>query len=323
MVNDLNHFSEIIGQDEAVDFLQNALNRNKVSHAYLFLGPEGVGKMKSALTFAQVLINNTDKEAHIFWQEGIHPDLMIIEIREDKNIIIKEQITEEMEPWLSLKPYRAKHKIVIIRDSHLISEEAANALLKTLEEPPLYAIIILVADQDKLLETIISRCQVIRFFPVQDDILANYLLNLGASLNLAQDISKLAQGNVALANRFLNDGNILVKWQEARDMVVKLSSRDISQVFVVADLINSDTDLFINMLETILRDILIYKTTSNEDLVIIKENINLANYLNIKETYHLKDTIKNINQLKGYYRRYVNSKLISINIAREIWQAFN
>ncbi|HZJ84120.1 MAG TPA: hypothetical protein VFD02_01075 [Syntrophomonadaceae bacterium] len=319
----LNHFSEIIGQDRAISLLENSLAKNQVNHAYLFLGPEGIGKMLTAVTFAHRLIAAADKDAPIFFRENVHPDLMLIEIRESRTVILKEQVTDELEPWLALKPYRSKHRIAIIRDSHLISDEAANALLKTLEEPPSYAVIILVADRDSLLETIISRCQIVRFFPVVASILEKHLISLDVPVDLAANISNLAQGNVALAQRLVTEEDLLDKWQEARAMLKNLASSDISQVFALAEFIEIAPDLFINMLEIILRDILIYKTTSNKDLVIIAENIELALGLEIRDINSLKETINYMGQLKGYYRRYINSKLICINIARSIWEALH
>ncbi|HZK43102.1 MAG TPA: hypothetical protein VFC73_02330 [Syntrophomonadaceae bacterium] len=319
----MNHFSEIIGQDVAISLLQSSIDKRQVSHAYLFIGPQGVGKKLTALSFAWQLIAIDDQDARIFWLDQVHPDLMIIEVQEKKTVITKEQITKEMEPWLALKPYRAKHRIVIIKDSHLMSDEAANALLKTLEEPPPYAVIILVADQSRLLETIVSRCQIIKFSVVTDHIIEQHLINKGVEATLALEVSKLAQGSVALAEQFIQDETIREKWDQAREMIKDLSSRDVAQIFTVAEAIDKDTELFTNMLETILRDILIYKTTKQETLVVISDNIILANNLKIDEINQLRAAINKINQLKRNYRRHVNSMLISVNIAKNIWQAFH
>ncbi len=141
--------------------------------------------------------------------------------------------------------------------------------------------------------------------------------------DLASNIAKLAQGSIALANRFAQEEDLLAKWQEARDIVRSLAGPDISQVFMVAETIEPAADLFINMLEIILRDILIYKSTENKDLVIIPENIALASEFKIRDLNRLKETINYINNLKDYFRRYINSKLISINIARDIWQTLH
>ncbi len=319
----MNHFSSIVGQAGALSLLQSSFDQGKISHAYLFSGPSGVGKMLTAVTFAWQLIAATDDDADIFWADQVHPDLMVIEIPANKTIITKEQITKEMEPWLALKPYRAKRRIVIVRDSHLISVEAANALLKTLEEPPLYAVIILVADQEDLLETITSRCQLVRFFPVADQVIEQYLLAEGASPSVACEVAKLAQGSVALARRFIQEEGLREKWQQAREMIDKLNSSDVGQVFTAAETIDTDTDLYTNMLETIIRDILIYKTTNKEDFVISLDNISLAASIKSNQLHGLKDAIKQINGLKKNYRRYVNSMLISVNIARSIWQAMH
>ena len=318
----MNHFSDIVGQDGAVEFLQKASASDTVSHAYLFVGPSGVGKMLTALTFAWQLIAKTDEEVHIFQTEGVHPDLMVLEVPQDKTVITKEQITEEMEPWLALKPYRAKRRLVIIRDSHLMRREAANALLKTLEEPPSYAVIILVADQEIQLETIISRCQTLRFFPVTDLVMEQYLLANQASPELAAEVTKLAQGNIALARRFINEDKLRDKWHQAREMIRKLNSADTGEVFRAAETIDTETDLYVNMLETITRDIIIYKKTSDKDLI-NPDNISLAENVTDNQAVFLKTALQEIQALKNNYRRNVNAKLIHVNIARSIWQALH
>ncbi|NLB88923.1 MAG: hypothetical protein GX790_06820 [Syntrophomonadaceae bacterium] len=319
----MNYLSQIIGQNAAISLLQSALDNNTISHAYLFVGPQGVGKMLTAQSLAWQLLASTDKDAHIFWQDQFHPDLKIIEIQDNKTVITKEQITKDMEPWLCLKPYRAEHRIVLIKDAHFMSIEAANALLKTLEEPPLYAVIILIADQDNLLETITSRCQSIKFYPVKEEVIKDYLVKKNVEEKLALEVSKLAQGSINLAERFIQEESLREKWHQARQMLKDLSSSDQAQVFAAAEVIDSDPDLFTNMLATILRDILVYKTTNNEELVIISDNINLANNLKIVQINRIKEAINKINALKMNYRRYVNSMLISVNIARTIWQAFH
>jgi len=100
---------------------------------------------------------------------------MNIERLEKKTQISIEQINREMEPWLAMKPFRAAHRVIIINEAHLLSLPAANALLKTLEEPPPYAVIILVADEMMLLETIVSRCQRLRFGLLSEKTLGDFL----------------------------------------------------------------------------------------------------------------------------------------------------
>jgi DNA polymerase-3 subunit delta' len=152
----MDYFAGLVGQEKTIKFLQRIISNRDINHAYLFWGAAGIGKMQAARAFAHALISQEDYQAHIYLKEGIHPDLNIIEIIEGKTRISREQIVKELEPWLAKKPYQAQHRVVLIRDAHLMTPEASNALLKTLEEPPAHSLIILVADDQNILATIIS-----------------------------------------------------------------------------------------------------------------------------------------------------------------------
>ena len=112
----MNYFTEIVGQERAINLLTKSMDNDNISHAYLFSGPAGVGKMQVAMAFAYSLIHLQDKQAAIYFSENLHPDLLIIEKLENRSLISKEQITQVLEPWFALKPYRAQRRVAIIRD---------------------------------------------------------------------------------------------------------------------------------------------------------------------------------------------------------------
>ncbi|WP_054695248.1 hypothetical protein [Syntrophomonas palmitatica] len=164
--------------------------------------------MLTARALAYTLIASADRQAEIFFRENIHPDLMVIEKIEGKTTILKEQISREMQPWLEMKPSRSHNKVAIIRDAHLMRPEAANALLKTLEEPPLYAIIILVTDENNLLETIVSRCQLLTFKSLKEADIQELLISQGINSRLAEQAARLSQGSPAYALQFVQSGDM-------------------------------------------------------------------------------------------------------------------
>ncbi len=176
-------FSDIKGQDNAIVRLKAGLENNHVASAYLFSGPEGVGKRLAALNFAKALNcleNNSDGcgtcVSCVKIEKGIHPDLHIVDNGAFENIKIEDIRVLQRE--IALRPYEGRRKIFLINNAHNFNSDSANAFLKTLEEPSGSSVIILVTDKPRLLfRTIISRCQVIKFFelsrPEFEEVLKN------------------------------------------------------------------------------------------------------------------------------------------------------
>jgi len=163
-------FSEIIGQQVAVDILRKSVKKNRPHHAYLFVGPDGVGKRATAIAFARGLnclssqpdgCDRCDSCRKI--GNGTHPDVELISPLEGGLTISIDQI-RKLQRSVAYKPLEGKWKVYIIDDAASATEEAANCLLKTLEEPPPKVILILITENIyRLLSTVRSRCQVILF----------------------------------------------------------------------------------------------------------------------------------------------------------------
>lgn len=317
----MDYFAEIVGQERAIDLLKKSMDNANISHAYLFSGPAGVGKMQVAMAFARTLIYLQDKQAGVYFSENIHPDLFIIEKLENRSLIGKEQITQELEPWLALKPYRAQRRIAIIRDAHLMSLEAANALLKTLEEPPGYALIILISDDDNLLETIVSRCQVVRFFPLAEKDLASYLLNQGFDEEKASWAAQLGQGSVSRALRFAQEEGLEQIWDSVITIITDLARGKRAAIFEISEKIKVAPELCIKLMETILRDALIAGKSRQQGIHLAPEVPELQELLQGKDQGKIMQALTEIDKLKGYYRRNINSVLINTNIGYQLWEA--
>jgi len=176
-------FEKLIGNSNAKDILIKAINLNNILHSYMFIGPEGVGKKQFAKQFAKmVLCMKTDKEENgpcneckscIEFESNNNPDFYILE-EEQTNIKI-EQI-RMLQSKIYEKPIISDKKVYIIDNSEKMTKEAQNSLLKTLEEPPEYIIIILISSNENiLLNTIKSRCMKIPFNKIEDDVLEKYL----------------------------------------------------------------------------------------------------------------------------------------------------
>ncbi len=186
---------DIIGHKQQLERLTHAMETSTLAHAYLFAGPEGVGKRTIAVKLAQELLEWEKREK---WgakgAEFFHPDFLFIDGADGIKI---EQI-RELTYKLSLKPYSAKYKIAVIDAAEQMSDEAANALLKSLEEPKPYTIIILItSNPNRLPKTIVSRTQKINFGLVE-----------GRAIELTdEEFFKTFQGN-SLADRLISASEI-------------------------------------------------------------------------------------------------------------------
>lgn len=174
-------FNDIIGQEPIKKHLQTALAQNNVSHAYLFCGDSGSGRHTLAKAFARALLCEQPTPDHdacghckscLQAASANHPDIRVI-THEKFNIRVDE-IREQLNNDIQIKPYSSKYKVYIIPDAHRMNEQAQNALLKTLEEPPAYAVIILLSDNESaLLPTIVSRCITLQMKPVSEKDIAD------------------------------------------------------------------------------------------------------------------------------------------------------
>jgi DNA polymerase-3 subunit delta' len=166
----------ILGQEQPKALFGDIMKKQKLAHAYIFAGPEGVGKFLFARELAKAILcekatgcgkcRSCLRIAH-----KNHPSLNILSVLEKKKNIPIEAI-RDLEHEIALKPFEGKYKIFIIDNAETLSEEATNAILKTLEEPPPYSLIILVSSKpEALLPTILSRCHLIRFYPLPENVL--------------------------------------------------------------------------------------------------------------------------------------------------------
>lgn len=223
-------FEQIIGNRKIQEQLIRAIQNQKTSHSYLFIGTEGIGKKEMAKEFAKSLLClkgtiycNTCKSCIEFDTQN-NPDFQFIE--PDGNTIKIEQI-RDMQKKVVEKPIISNRKIYIINDSDKMTKEAQNCLLKTLEEPPEYVTIILVGtNENAFLSTIKSRCTILRFQDIPEDELKKFLLNKGITL---QDdaLLKLFGGSIGKA-LLLQDKQD--EYMQLYDMLAHIQQKDIIEI---------------------------------------------------------------------------------------------
>ncbi len=220
-------FQSIIGHKNITSFLEKSLKNDEVSHAYLFYGPARLGKRTTAEIFAGKILGRSIVN---------HPDVYSVareqnekEERLNKNISVAQ--IRELERKLSLSSFLNSYKIGIIEEAEAMNDEAANSLLKTLEEPtPKTVIILLSTSAAALPATIVSRCQTLKFLPVSQEKIYDHLLTLGASRDEAREIAGVSRGKPGAAldfwrNRVVESGQgAIAEYAEKAKEIIDLMS---------------------------------------------------------------------------------------------------
>ncbi len=242
----------LIGNQHITSFLERSIANNKVNNAYIFLGPNNLGKTTTAVWFAKSLLCENKEEGKFSppcedcpscrqirankEEEGtfgiLHGDFHLIKREEDKKNVSIEQIRELIK-MLSLSSFLGSYKIGIIKNAESLSEGAANALLKTLEEPREKVVIILVAScLEDIPATIASRSQTLNFYPVESGIIYDFLVeNLDCQRSLAKNISRLSLGRPALAIKFFEDKEFYKNYLLKVDLFLNFFNQNINERF--------------------------------------------------------------------------------------------
>lgn len=280
----MGNFQNIIGHGNIIQYLQKTIEADKVSHAYILDGEKGCGKKKLADAFCLALQcenNQTDgcMECHSCKQvlSQSHPDVIYFN-REKENTIGVDEIREQINNTVAIKPYSGKYKIYVIEDAHLMTVQAQNSLLKTIEEPPQYVIILLLtSNRQKLLLTIQSRCIKINLRPVNEAKIKNYLMEEYEIPDYKADVcAAFSQGNVGRAIKLAKSDD----FNELKDMALRLV-RNIRnmEVYEIIEYIKNIQEKkmsiseYLDLLLVWYRDVLVFKTTKNANKLIFKEKI--------------------------------------------------
>jgi DNA polymerase-3 subunit delta' len=215
----------ILGHESAIRYFKSQTKAGNTRHAYLIVGPDGVGRRTLALAFAKALNCTQAPQEGDFCDECLacrqineqrYADLTVLEVEEGSKDIKIDQV-RDMQQTLALSPYQSRFRMVLIPDFQRATIGASNALLKSLEEPPSKALLILTADaKESLLETIASRCEVIRLRPSPIEKLESFLKEeKGLEAKLAKKLAHLAAGKVGTALSYSQDPQSLDDYTEA------------------------------------------------------------------------------------------------------------
>ena len=295
-------FADIIGQDQLKEHIQNAITSNKVSHAYIINGERNAGKEFIARIFAMTLQcekGGTDpcKGCHSCKQalSHNHPDIVYIS-HEKPNTIGVEDIRGQINNDIGIKPYSSPRKIYIMNEGEKMTPQAQNALLKTLEEPPEYAVILILTDNvEALLPTVISRCVGLNRKPVSDNLVKKYLMEeLSVPDYKANICVSFARGNIGKAKLLASSEEFEKVKDEAITLVKYINDMEINEIVKAIKKIMAykrDVNDYLDILTVWYRDVLLFKATKDMNSLVFKQEIQQIRRVADRSTYEGIETI--------------------------------
>jgi DNA polymerase III subunit delta' len=313
----------LIGHEWAVDMLKKHVSNGTTRHAYLFAGPPGLGRRTLALRFAQALNCQTPVETGIPCggcrdckqiEAMQHADLTIIQAESEGGTLKVDQIRGARRS-LTLKPYQSNYRVALFFRFQEANDNAANALLKTLEEAPSYAVLILTADNpEQLLPTIVSRCEVLRLRPLKIESVQSALENRGIETGQARLIAHISGGRFGYALRLIENEALLEKREERLNDLQSLISASRVEKFAYADKLARDKE---SMRQAVLiwlsywRDIMLRSAQAETPLVNVDRNVEIEDLAGRLDLSIARRAVSDFEDVLEKMERNVNSRLLA------------
>ena len=295
-------FENILGNNKIKQELEQAVKLNKLSHSYMFIGTSGIGKKLIAKEFSKMLLclgeqkycNNC--KSCIEFDSSNNPDFQIIQ--PDGSSIKIDQI-REMQNKIIEAPIVSKRKIYLIDDAHLMTKEAQNCLLKTLEEPPEFVVIILIgSNENSFLSTIKSRCTIIKFQEIENSEIVKYMEQNYQMTNISENMLQIFSGSIGNAERLKDKQE---DYSKVEEIINNLDKKDLIDIVQASEIL--------------------YKS---------KENINdILDYINIillkmaKENYLYTNCIKIVENTKKGLAQNANYDMCIDDLLFKMWEEVN
>ena len=294
-------FKEIIGNSEVKDYLIKSLKNRNILHSYLFIGTEAIGKLLMAKVFAKKILclendkDNCNCKSCLCFDSNNHPDFIFIN---QEGETIKVDTIRDLTEKIIEKPIISSKKVYIINDCEKMTKEAQNCLLKTLEEPPEFVVIILISSNENLiLNTIKSRCMTVKFHNIDDNELKNYAINVLGYDNISENLLKSFYGSIGKA----------IKLRDSKDKYDKI------------DLLVSNLDRK-DIIDIMLEGKIIY---DKENIYDILDYIIVCLYSKYKENEKYLECIKYVNKCADRIRSNGNFDMSMDKLLFDMWEELN
>lgn len=321
-INEMKGFDGVVGHQEIISHLQNAIRLGKVSHAYIFGGEHGAGKKLLASLFAMTLQCQ---------EQGVepcmkcpscrkalnknHPDIIYV-VHEKPNSIGIDEIRGQLINDVGIRPYESPYKIYIVNDADKLTLQAQNALLKTIEEPPAYAVILLLtSNMDALLPTITSRCVKLGLRPVKENMVKEYLMEkLHIPDYQAQVDASIAQGNIGKAKQIAQSEEFGQMTENALRLLRRSSDMELYELVDAVKMLSADKQNIYDYLDIFIlwfRDVLLFKATKEVDGLVFKDQLNDIKERARKSSYEgIENMIDAVEKAKTRLHANVNFDLV-------------
>ena len=315
-------FQDIIGQEQIKEHLRNALATGKVSHAYIINGEKSSGKEFIAKVFAMALQCEQGQmdpcqECRSCKQalSGNHPDIIYV-THEKPNTISVDDIRRQVNGDVAIKPYSAPRKVYLIGEAEKMTVQAQNALLKTLEEPPEYAVIIfLTSNVNTLLPTIMSRCVMLHMKPVADELVKEYLCGqLQIPDYKAEVCAAFARGNIGRAKALASSEDFENVKSEALSLLKYIQDMELNEIIAAVKKITEyklEINDYLDICAIWYRDALLFKATNDVNHLIFREEIQALRRTAQRSSYEgIESIIKALDTAKKRLDANVNFELV-------------
>ncbi|MBF4784981.1 ATP-binding protein, partial [Clostridioides difficile] len=292
-------------------YLTNSIKKNKLNNAYMFEGMDGIGKKKFADELSKLLLDYENLENS--------PDYVLI--KPDGNSIKIAQI-RNLQSDIVIRPHK-DYKIYIINNAEKMTVEAQNALLKTLEEPPNYAIIILVTNnKESLLETIKSRCDIIKFSPIPIEDLKRYLINTGIEEERAQLLAIFSRGSIENALNLSQSSEFSMMREDIQQYIQIMLDKNIVEILNIPNNMEKYRGKIIALLDMMInyfRDIILLKENVNKNMLINVDKLvfiqNMSGKISYSQLSKIIDIIEDAkSKIKSNCNFNISIQVMSLNI---------
>ncbi len=314
-------FKDIVGQEQINEHLTKAIEQEKVSHAYILCGEKYAGKEFIARVFAQALLCEGEGErpcgkcpSCIQALTDNNPDIIYV-THEKPNLIGIDDIRNQVNGDINIKPFRGRKKIYIINEAEKMNQQAQNALLKTFEEPPEYAVILLlVTNAEELLPTILSRAVMLNLKPVRDELVKKFLMEEIKVPDYKADVCvAFSRGNIGKAKNLASNEDFDTIKNDVLNMLKNVKTMDVSELTACvkrASELKADIKDYLDIIMVWYRDVLLFKATADPNGLIFKEELQYIKKVAEKTSYEgVEEIIEAVEAAKRRLNANVNFDL--------------
>ena len=315
-------FKDVVGHRDIIQYIQDAVGQNKVSHAYILNGQRGSGKKMLAKLFAMTLQCESGQtepcgmcRSCVQANHGNQPDIITVKHEKPASISV-DDVREQINGDIMIKPYSSPYKVYIIPEADLMTPQAQNAILKTIEEPPEYAVIFLLTENaDSLLPTIRSRCVMLKLRNIKDKLVKKYLMEqLQIPDYQAELCAAFAQGNIGRATMLATSEHFNEIKEEAIQLMKYIDEMELHEIVSAIKAINRyklQIDDYLDIITIWYRDILLYKATKDVGGLVFSDQLKFIKAKASKSSYEgIERILESIEKAKARLNANVNFDLL-------------